>query len=453
MRGLFVLDLMVRTGNKELAQTQIRIGDKAGFMATILVDPNIDNNKWALFDGDDQLTKEQKIDDQIGGAIRRAYAEHGGVQSPAHPQESSSNPIRATPAIEVAKEPEPTLDVVTKRIMDIQGRSMKTFLEIGRWLLEAKRLVGHGNWLDYLEHQVDMGERNAQLYMRLYQKFGANPQTSADLTLSKIALLLDAPEEQRERLIELARTSTTRVLRQAVRDSNQANETPLDSLTSVNNSLTAPPTSTVTKSPTSTPEESLAKAEVVSLQQQLAETERRAQSEARAREKSEQEAVATRVENEALRNRKPAPETVRHPDDQARILRLEAEKAEIERQHQKLLAETGGVEQIKREAAAIRAESDRALKAKARIGARLDDSGRDPKGGAKLLEALDPLITAVPKAQGDVIRLKQAGIGGELDESQIMDLVPRLRDLATLIEQAVQDWKTRAIEAVQTEVS
>jgi hypothetical protein len=59
-------------------------------------------------------------------------------------------------------------------------------LAAGELLLEAKALVGHGLWGDWLHQHCDVSERTAQAYMRLSRNrlaVESNPQPAADLTI------------------------------------------------------------------------------------------------------------------------------------------------------------------------------------------------------------------------------------------------------------------------------
>jgi hypothetical protein len=46
--------------------------------------------------------------------------------------------------------------------------ALKSALEVGRFLTEAKSQVEHGEWLTWVADNLDFGERQAQSYMRLF---------------------------------------------------------------------------------------------------------------------------------------------------------------------------------------------------------------------------------------------------------------------------------------------
>ena len=74
-------------------------------------------------------------------------------------------------------------------------------LQLGRVLLEAKPLVGHGNWADWVKSNTSMSVRTAEQYMQAYQQFGLDKEI-AELGTSKILKLLPLPEEERKTLLD-----------------------------------------------------------------------------------------------------------------------------------------------------------------------------------------------------------------------------------------------------------
>lgn len=75
--------------------------------------------------------------------------------------------------------------------------------EAGSRLAIIKSRVGHGNWESWAEDHLNFSKRKANNMMLLAKKaeesgFLANPQTFADLSISKVWKLLAAPEEVAE---------------------------------------------------------------------------------------------------------------------------------------------------------------------------------------------------------------------------------------------------------------
>src|SRR5262249_48327059 len=63
---------------------------------------------------------------------------------------------------------------------------------VGLLLLEAKQMIGHGHWSDWLHIHCDLSERSAQNYMRLARN-RENPQLAADLTIDGALKALAKP--------------------------------------------------------------------------------------------------------------------------------------------------------------------------------------------------------------------------------------------------------------------
>ena len=80
-------------------------------------------------------------------------------------------------------------------------------IEIGRRLAEAKEMLGHGEWLPWLERETDFSDRSAARYMKLFDEYGASQQglfgpetnspTLSNLPISKALALLSVPESDR----------------------------------------------------------------------------------------------------------------------------------------------------------------------------------------------------------------------------------------------------------------
>lgn len=71
---------------------------------------------------------------------------------------------------------ERTPEMIATEIRIIKERAAQTLaqaaFEIGRRLCEAKELVPAGNWLDYLENELDYKSSTAENLMRIYREFG-----------------------------------------------------------------------------------------------------------------------------------------------------------------------------------------------------------------------------------------------------------------------------------------
>jgi len=109
--------------------------------------------------------------------------------------------------------------------------------EIGKRLVEAKAMVGHGNWETWLKQSVDYSQRTASNMIKIFQEYGtgqqklfekvSNSQALADLTYTQaVALLGIKNPDEREEFAEKnnLKEMTTRELQQAIKERDQAKE-------------------------------------------------------------------------------------------------------------------------------------------------------------------------------------------------------------------------------------
>lgn len=103
----------------------------------------------------------------------------------------------------------------------IQNARMN-LLQLGRVLAEAKPLVPHGEWENWVKTNTSMSKRAAEQYMQAYAEFGLNPQI-AELGTTKTLKLLPLTEDEREKLLSENDVSSmsTRQLDEAIRKQKQ----------------------------------------------------------------------------------------------------------------------------------------------------------------------------------------------------------------------------------------
>ena len=94
-----------------------------------------------------------------------------------------------------------SLEQVTNGIRMLSNQVVVHYCQIGKLLVEAKAMVGHGGWGEYLQNELGYKTSTANNLMRLfneYGEFGPNPQTFGSLSQSKAVALLQLPAEERE---------------------------------------------------------------------------------------------------------------------------------------------------------------------------------------------------------------------------------------------------------------
>ena len=133
-------------------------------------------------------------------------------------------------------------DIITVRDIEIITTEIKTIemqvakaaiygcIEIGKRLVEAKEMVGHGLWGKSLEEKVRYSQQWATNLMNLYREYGsaqeslfesfANSQSFGNIDVTKHILLLAVPSEERAAFAQEhdAENSTVKELQAAIRD-------------------------------------------------------------------------------------------------------------------------------------------------------------------------------------------------------------------------------------------
>lgn len=99
-----------------------------------------------------------------------------------------------------------TAEMIAVEINVIKGQTrdviLRSAIEIGKRLYEAKAMVPYGRWGEWLKSNVDYSERTAQNLMKCFDEYGQNPQALADVSYSQAVALLGLDGEQRAELME-----------------------------------------------------------------------------------------------------------------------------------------------------------------------------------------------------------------------------------------------------------
>lgn len=107
---------------------------------------------------------------------------------------------------------------------------IQSSIEIGQRLKEAKELVAHGQWGEWLKNAVDYSQRTANNLMKIADEMGplkltdSNSQALANLTYTQAIALLRLDSEERENFIEKhdIQSMSTRELEDAIKEKNEA---------------------------------------------------------------------------------------------------------------------------------------------------------------------------------------------------------------------------------------
>ena len=99
----------------------------------------------------------------------------------------------------------------------IGAMGVQVAAQAGQCLTVIKERVGHGNWGDWCKQNLQFSERKAQNMMKLSAEMHdknsifSNPQTFADIEISKVYELLSAPEEVQKAMVENPETEDMNV--------------------------------------------------------------------------------------------------------------------------------------------------------------------------------------------------------------------------------------------------
>ncbi len=228
-----------------------------------------------------------------------------------------------------------------------QAAVLDCVIEIGRRLVEAKSMIKHGGWGEWIESNFEFSHSSANSFMKLYEEYGADQltifgavtesQTFANLPYSKALALLAVPKEEREEFAKEvgAEDISERELKKAIKERKAAEQAAAE-----------------------------AEARERELEEKLAAAEMaKAQAEAKAKEADESRAKVEKLESDLKKRReseaklkeklKAAEENPKIPEDVLTKLREEA-KADAD------AAQASEIEKKVAEAQAALIEAERA---------------------------------------------------------------------------------------------
>lgn len=82
---------------------------------------------------------------------------------------------------------------------------MECAAECGRLLIEAKEIVGHGEWGKWVDANTEVGWRQSQKYMRLarnWEEIEAKSESDSHLGIEAALRLLREPPEEVQKYLE-----------------------------------------------------------------------------------------------------------------------------------------------------------------------------------------------------------------------------------------------------------
>lgn len=134
------------------------------------------------------------------------------------------------------------LNQIVSEIKFFENQAVVSYWEIGKRLSQAKEQVGHGEWIPWIEENLNYTRQTASSLIRVYESY-PNGNTSLHLNFSKVlALTSIKDEEERQEFIEKHEVEdmTTRQLQAEIKEykeSLKAKEEELNNVNSCYNSL------------------------------------------------------------------------------------------------------------------------------------------------------------------------------------------------------------------------
>ena len=128
------------------------------------------------------------------------------------------------------------IDSITEEIQELKTEAQCLIVhyvcKIGKKLTEAKAILQHGEWAEWLGNEVNFSQRTATNYMKIYEEygsdqmsiFGGNSQAIANLGYTKALQLLAIPASEREDFVEENNVDelSTRQLDDLIRERDEA---------------------------------------------------------------------------------------------------------------------------------------------------------------------------------------------------------------------------------------
>lgn len=118
------------------------------------------------------------------------------------------------------------LEKIEKEIITLKNQTAENMILMGQKFIEAKKLIPHGEWGNWLENKVGFSQRTANQFMRIAKEYISNSQAISNLDATKIYLLLELPIEEREEFVNQndLQNISTREMKKKLKDYKRNNE-------------------------------------------------------------------------------------------------------------------------------------------------------------------------------------------------------------------------------------
>ena len=114
--------------------------------------------------------------------------------------------------VEKSAAEEPTIEQLTVEVKFYLGQIGQNILEVGKRLIQAKALLPHGDFLNWLKNNFNLSQRTAYNFMECAKRFGNSKlQSIATFGSTQMIAMLALPEEETETFIETKAAAGTPV--------------------------------------------------------------------------------------------------------------------------------------------------------------------------------------------------------------------------------------------------
>lgn len=118
------------------------------------------------------------------------------------------------------------LDQIVSEIKFFENQAVVSYWEIGKRLSQAKEQVGHGEWIPWIEENLNYSRRTASSLIKVYESY-PNGNTSSHLNFSKVLALTSIKDEkERQNFIDSHEVEdmTTRQLQAEIKEYKESKE-------------------------------------------------------------------------------------------------------------------------------------------------------------------------------------------------------------------------------------
>ena len=104
----------------------------------------------------------------------------------------------------------PTLDQLTVEVKFYLGQVAQNIIEVGKRLIQAKALLPHGEWGNWLKDNFNLTQQSANRFMRVAERFG-KLNINVQFQSTQMITMLELPADETEAFIEAQAAAGTPV--------------------------------------------------------------------------------------------------------------------------------------------------------------------------------------------------------------------------------------------------